>query len=229
MALEHPRSAADYAATLEAMRSETERLSAMVDDLLLIARADAAQLPIVRAPADLMEIVDESCRALKPLLSGRELTLNWNVGDELPIAGDVRLLRRAISNLLTNAIKFAPAGSGVISAAVSLDGDFGRVEIADNGRGIAEEDLPHIFERFYRGARCDGSESEGAGLGLAIVKMIAELHGGRVVARQNAGTGTILTLWIPAAPDRSGDENQPYSGNVSETDGEILRKSGLEP
>lgn len=194
VALEKPRSAEEYAATLATMRSETEHLSEIVDDLLLIARAEAAQLPVVKEPADLMEIADDCCRALRPLAQRKDLFLKWSVGEEVNVPGDARLLRRAIVNLLTNAFKYTPEG-GVISVNVKPDSAFASVEVADTGTGVAAEDLPHIFDRFYRGAA--GAEPEGAGLGLAIVKMIAELHGGRVAVDNNAGKGATFTLFVP--------------------------------
>lgn len=197
VALERSRSAEEYAATLAAMRAETEHLSAIVDDLLLIARAEASQLPVIKEPADLMEIADESCRSLRPLAQSRNLLLEWSVGEEVNVLGDARLLRRALVNLLINAVKYTPEG-GAISVRVKLDTAFAAVEVADTGKGVAAEDLPHIFDRFYRGSGYAGSESEGAGLGLAIVKMIAELHGGRVAVAGNPGMGTTFTLFVPA-------------------------------
>lgn len=196
VALEKQRSAGDYAETLCAMRTEAEHLSAIVDDLFLISRAEAAQLPIVKAPADLMETVDECCRALRPLAQSRNLHLTWSVGEEVNVQGDVRLLRRAVMNLLTNAVKFTPAG-GSISVDVNADLAFATVTVADTGKGVAAEDLPHIFDRFYRGAGRAAAEQEGAGLGLAIVKMIAELHGGRVTMTSNIGKGSTIRLFVP--------------------------------
>jgi signal transduction histidine kinase len=114
------------------------------------------------------------------------------------LPGDIRLLRRAIVNLLANAIKYTPA-KGTISVAVKSEGDMASVEIADTGKGVAPEDLPHIFERFFRSAACAGSESEGAGLGLSIVKMIVELHGGKVAVENNHGGGTVFRLALPTA------------------------------
>jgi heavy metal sensor kinase len=196
VALEKPRTAVEYAATLAAMRSETEHLSAIVDDLLLIARAEASQLPVVREPADLVEITDESCRAMRPIAQSKSLLLNWSVGDEVNVPGDARLLRRALVNLLANAVKYTPAG-GVISVRVKLDSAFASVVVKDTGKGIAADDLAHIFDRFYRGSGRSGAESEGAGLGLAIVKMIAELHRGHVTVASDPGRGSTFALYIP--------------------------------
>ena len=196
VALERPRPAGEYAATLAAMRAEIEHLSALVDDLLLIARADAEQLPLGREVVDVVEVVDEACRALRPLARNKRLALRWEIGDELSVRGDARLLRRAVVNLLANAIKYTPEG-GAIRVTVVPHGDRAAIGIADTGIGLAAEDLPHIFARFYRAHRGSGAQEEGSGLGLAIVKMIAELHGGCVHVDSSPGKGSCFTLFIP--------------------------------
>jgi heavy metal sensor kinase len=206
VALEKVRSADEYAEALRVIRTETEHLSAIVDDLLLIARAEAAQLPITGKPVDLMEIADDSCRAVRPLAQSRNLVLHWSVGDEVSVHGDARLLRRAVMNLLMNAIQYTPAG-GSISVKVESHSALASVVVADSGKGVRPEDLPHIFDRFYRGTDRSGVESEGAGLGLAIVRMIAELHGGRAVAASDPGAGSTFTISIPAdCPERGNPE-----------------------
>jgi heavy metal sensor kinase len=206
--LAQPRSAPEYEAALASIRSETEHLSAIVDDLLLIARAEASQLPVVRERADLMEIVDDCCRAMRPLLQCKGILLNWTIGEEVALTGDIRLLRRAILNLLANAIQYAPA-QGRISVTVRAVGERASVEIADSGPGIAAEDLPHIFKRFYRSARRSGSESGGAGLGLPIAKMISEMHGGSIEASNHSGGGTIFRLLLPTSYIGSVEAAQP--------------------
>ena len=196
--LEKPRSAAEYEDALAAMRDETVHLSSIVDDLLLIARAEASQLPVVKEQADLMEIADECCRALRPLIQAKGLRLNWTIGEGVEVLGDPRLLRRATMNLLANAIKFTP-GQGAISVVVERNGKSAFVKVGDTGRGIAPADLPHVFERFYRSGTVSGTEQEGAGLGLSIVKMIAELHGGEISVASAPGAGTEFSLTIPAS------------------------------
>jgi heavy metal sensor kinase len=210
VALEKSRSAEEYADTLAAMRAEIEQLSSIVDDLLLIARAESSQLPVVKEPVDLTEMVDENCRTLRPLIQRKNLILRWEVGDEVSASGDARLLRRAVMNLLANAIKYTPEG-GTISARITRDPQFAAIEITDTGVGVTSEDLPHIFDRFYRAAPSPSIEPEGSGLGLAIVKMIAELHGGRVTASSCPGKGSTFILHIPVADGRQQDEKTVYS------------------
>jgi heavy metal sensor kinase len=196
VALEKPRTADENADTLRAMRVETERLGTLVDDLLLMARAEASQLPLEREPVDLVETIDESCREMRPLAQRKNLELRWTVGEEVNVGGDARLLRRAVVNLLANAIRYTPAG-GVISIAVRCAGNIVSVEVRDTGMGVPEKDLPRIFDRFYRGKAGPASFQEGAGLGLAIVRMIAELHGGGITAHSRPGEGSTFTLTLP--------------------------------
>lgn len=196
VALERPRMAEDYAVTLAAMRAETEHLSALVDNLLLIARADAEQLPLSVEAVDVMEVVDDACRAVRPLAQSKQLTLRWEIGDEMSVRGDTRLLRRAVINVLTNAIKYTMPG-GAITIAVEPEADGAAISVTDTGIGLAPEDVLHIFERFYRADRALMAHEEGSGLGLAIVKMIAELHGGQVKVESVFGAGSRFTIFIP--------------------------------
>jgi heavy metal sensor kinase len=194
VALERERTADEYKSVLSAMRTEVEHLSSMVDDLLFIARAEADQLPFCPEPVDLVELVDESCRMLRPLIKSRNLSLEWQVGDEMTAWGDGKLLRRALMNLLANAVKFTPE-RGCIAVRVEKQPGQAVITISDTGRGVPAGDLPHIFDRFYRGAA--PPDTDGSGLGLAIVKMIAELHGGGVSVVSESGVGSSFTVRIP--------------------------------
>jgi two-component system heavy metal sensor histidine kinase CusS len=110
---------------------------------------------------------------------------------------DRALLQRAVGNLVANAIHHTPAGGSVTLSAVAKDGEV-RVEVADTGRGVATEHLPHMFDRFYRADPARTSAAGHVGLGLAIVKGIAELHGGRVAVESEPGRGMRVTLHFPA-------------------------------
>lgn len=196
VALQRPRDAGEYAEALASIRAEAEHLSDIVDDLMFIARADADQMPARREEVDLAEIVDDCCRGVRPLAETKGLSLHWDPGAEIQVTADPRLLRRAVTNVLANAIKHTPQ-EGIVS--VRLEAGQGRavVEIADSGSGIPAEELPHVFDRFFRGSRQPGSEDEGSGLGLAIVKVIMELHGGSVEARSLPGQGAAFLLHLP--------------------------------
>ncbi len=196
VALQQARPADEYVRALQAIRKETEHLSAIVEDLLLMARADSAQLPVRKEEVDLVEIADECCRSLRPLAQERNLTLRWDVGSELSVCGDGRLLRRAVTNLLLNAISYTLAG-GTVSVNVRGEAERAVLDVADTGIGIAQEDLPFLFDRFYRVRQQGGSGTEGSGLGLGIVKMIAGLHGGSVTVESRLGAGSTFSLAIP--------------------------------
>ncbi len=210
VALERPRSAEEYASTLASMRLETEHLSAIVDDLLLIARAESAQLQAVKEPVDLSEIADEACRAVRPLAQAKSLHLQWQVGDEVSVPGDPRLLRRALVNLLSNSVKYTPA-DGTITIGVFADHGSASLRVTDTGRAIPAHEIPRIFDRFYRGAGGVCSETDGAGLGLAIVKMIADLHRGQVTVSSTLGQGSTFTLTLPGD---SPQEHETKHGNA---------------
>ena len=113
---------------------------------------------------------------------------------------DIELFERAVANLVDNALKFCAAGSR-ITLGVQRDADTVRVSVADNGAGIAEAELPHLFDRFYQSRQsvAPATGEGGKGLGLAIVKRIAELHGGSVAVHSRLGQGTTVTLSLPAA------------------------------
>jgi two-component system phosphate regulon sensor histidine kinase PhoR len=109
-----------------------------------------------------------------------------------------------VVNVLENAVKYTPDG-GVISVCVRPDSAWVSVEVADTGKGVAAQDLPRIFDRFYRGSGSASPDPEGAGLGLAIVKMIAELHGGRVTITSNPGEGSTCTISLPRLVQAGGE------------------------
>ena len=200
VALERPRSAAEHAATIQEMRGEIERLSEMVQDLLLMAQADAAQIPIREEPLDLMEVAEQACRSVRPLARERDIRLRFEIGDEVPARGDARLLARAAINLLTNAIRYTPRG-GVVLLAVEREPAGAVIRVSDTGPGIAAAEIERIFERFYRADRSGSGPAEGSGLGLAIVKTIAGLHGGSVAVESRLGEGSRFVLRLPCAPE----------------------------
>jgi signal transduction histidine kinase len=189
--------AEDYAVTLAAMRTETEHLSALVDNLLLIARADAEQLPLSMETVDVMEVVDDACRAVRPLAQSKQLTFGWEIGEEMSVRGDVRLLRRAVINLLTNAIKYTMPG-GVIAITVASEAESAAISVTDTGIGLAPEEVPHIFERFYRADKSRSGTAGRSGLGLAICKAIVDSHGGTIDVASQPGAGATFSVRLEA-------------------------------
>ncbi|MBX6315102.1 MAG: heavy metal sensor histidine kinase [Isosphaeraceae bacterium] len=209
VALQQPRTAADYRHVLESLGEQCDRLAALVNDLLLLARADAGQVELRRVPVDLAALADEVIEMYQPLAEERGLELAWDRPDPIPTQGDPARLRQLLTNLLDNAIKFNEAG-GTVTVRVEQAGDRTRLVVADTGVGIPAEHLPHIFERFYQAdpARAAG----GSGLGLSICRWIAEAHGGAIRAESTSGTGSMFTAEFPAMP--ASTENRISDGEL---------------
>jgi two-component system OmpR family sensor kinase len=192
----------DPATAQRALRSahrEIERLSRLVNDLLTLSRLDARPAPD-RRPTDLAALAAEVGEQTRLLAGEREVMCRTD--GPLPVTGDPDRLKQVLLNLTGNAVAFT-GETGRIELRAARRGDRARVEVADDGAGIPPEDLPHLFERFYRGdksrarQRADGG---GSGLGLAIARAIVEAHGGTIAVRSAPGRGTSFTVELPLAP-----------------------------
>jgi signal transduction histidine kinase len=180
---------------LTSLHDETLRLGRLVDDLATLAAAQAAALTLRKAPADLGKIAAGAAEALAPQLAEAQLRLNLDTAPAAVVADEARLAQIA-TNLLTNAIKYTPPGGQVTVTTRAGDGT-ARLAVADTGPGIPEADLPHVFERFWRGA--GARARSGAGIGLAVVAELAAAHGGTVTAASPPGSGAAFTVTLPAA------------------------------
>jgi two-component system sensor histidine kinase BaeS len=199
-ALEDPDVALKFAREIG---SEADRLSHMANDLLTLSRRDAQRTPL-REPVDLDRllpaVVDEM--ALRAGKGG--VALNQEIDPDLPaVSADPAGLRTMLVNLLDNALQYTPPGGRVTVRARASSPQAGVwIQVTDTGSGIAEDDLAHIFERFYRAdkarRRSTGVAGSGAGLGLAIVKGIVEDHGGTISAQSVPDQGTEISVWLPA-------------------------------
>jgi len=147
---------------------------------------------------DLDELVRRLLTVRRPEFEGKGIAVRTAVGVKGFVRADPDLLAQAIGNLLDNAAKYTPPGGDVAIEISPIGGEI-RVAVSNSGEGIAPEDLPFIFERFYRGDKSRSRESGGAGIGLAIVKEVAGLHGGTVGARSDGGRTTVW-LTVPTAP-----------------------------
>ncbi|CAN5339071.1 HAMP domain-containing sensor histidine kinase [soil metagenome] len=181
---------------LRAMREESGRMARLVEDLLVLARLDARR----EMPAELVDLGALTREVVAGNHPGRRIELAAPNGQVVPVLADREALRRVISNLLSNAVKYTPSGKG-IRVSVEREDREAVLRVVDEGVGIPEEDLPHVFERFYR---AEGSrKGEGSGLGLAIVKETVEALGGRTEAENMPGAGSIFTVHLPLS-----DKNQ---------------------
>ncbi|HEY3934862.1 MAG TPA: ATP-binding protein [Gemmatimonadales bacterium] len=199
VALQQPRDGAEYTAALGGVAAESRRLGAILDDLLVLARADSGARPIESIPLFLDDVAADAANAARPLATAAGVSLEVDQFEEAETFGDATLTRQLVMILLDNAIKFTPTG-GAVSLRVGMDGGTPTIVIADTGIGIAASDLPHIFERFFRvnrARRRDGDDTrsdQGAGLGLAIAQWIADAHRARIEVTSSVGTGTTVTV-----------------------------------
>jgi heavy metal sensor kinase len=184
----------EYREALAAVSQQSARLARLVDDMLVLARADAGGYPVVRADVDLDAIVDGCVRELAPRAAAKQITVTARV-EPVSVVADETLLRRMVGNLLTNALAYTPAGGAVDVAMVQRRGAVS-IQVSDTGPGIPPADRERVFERFVR---LDPARGEGgAGLGLAIARWIAEAHGGQVELLSSGASGSVFAATIPA-------------------------------
>ena len=195
IALQRDRDPESYADTLRHIEQEATRLGSIVGDLLTLAHADAGAWPVARERLYLDDIALDAAEAAHVLAGPRGVTVQMGGFEESPIAGDRALVRQLLMLLLDNAVKFTPSG-GCVRVDVAADGDASTVVIADTGVGITAGQMPHIFERFYRG---DGAREQapGAGLGLSIARWIATLHDAAISVSSTPARGTTVTVRFP--------------------------------
>jgi signal transduction histidine kinase len=191
----HARDPAHDDATLRAIEGEAERLGVIVGDLLTLARADAGERPVTREPLYLDDIAADAVEAARALAERKGVVLEVGAFEEARITGDPALVRRLLIIVLDNAIKYTPKEGRVRLDVTAADGRR-TVIVTDTGMGIPADQLPRIFERFYRGDQARHA-AEGAGLGLAIAKWISELHGARL-AFSSLPQGTQVAIEFPA-------------------------------
>jgi two-component system phosphate regulon sensor histidine kinase PhoR len=177
--------------------AEIDRLVQMVEELLELSRIESGDVPIAQEPVDMRRVLVGAAERLRLRAQGGGVSLTLDVPADLPpVLGDAVRLERVVVSLIDNAIKFTEAG-GSIRVSAALAGGAVEVKVGDTGTGIASEDLPRVFERFYKGDRSRGSV--GSGLGLAVVKHTVEAHGGTMSVESEVGLGSTFSFSIPAA------------------------------
>lgn len=198
LALRKPRSEAEYREALAEVHAESVRTTGLIEDLLTLARADAGKAMLERVPVDLHELVTEVAGNAGILASEKGVALSVDVPAHPAIVlADRGSLRRLLLILLDNAVKYTPAGGRVQISALPATGGHAVVEVRDSGIGIHPDDLPHIFERFYRSDKSRSRDSGGSGLGLSIAKWIAEAHQGGMQVLSQPDRGSIFRLSLP--------------------------------
>jgi len=209
-ALARRRSDADYAGSLRVCMKVAQRMRAIVEGLLTLARADAGAIQPRRESVDLTALAREIIAAASTSAAERGIDLRTD-GETVIVNGDPDRLRELISNLVSNAVQYSSTG-GRVTCSISTSEGTAILDVSDDGLGIDAEDLPHVFERFYRANKARSRVVGGAGLGLAISKWIVESHGGKIRCDSAVGQGTQVTVELPAG--RSGKDRPLVSTAV---------------
>jgi two-component system phosphate regulon sensor histidine kinase PhoR len=184
---------------LNTIHRHANQLTNLVSDLLELSKLESQGLAPKRSPVDLGLIIHKASDLLSPAVQKKNQVLKLAVDARLPtIKGNADYIERAIANLIDNASKYTPEG-GQIHVRAAPNGQFAVIEVSDNGIGIPKEDLPRIFERFYRVDRSRSREMGGTGLGLSIVKHVAQVHGGLIEVDSAPGKGSTFRLKLPTA------------------------------
>jgi signal transduction histidine kinase len=182
---------------LRTTQRQVNELSELIADLFQMAQLDAGGLVIQPAPCSLSDLVSDTLESFSALARERGVTLSGSAGQGIdPADLDAPRMGRVLANLVGNALQHTPAGGGVVVSAWRADGALW-IEVADTGEGIQADDLPHIFDRFYRGEKSRSRDTGGSGLGLAIAQGIVQAHGGEITVESQPGAGTTFRISLP--------------------------------
>jgi len=163
--------------------------------MLMITKAESGLHQLDEQQVDMARLVRDACELLAPVAEDRGLSLACEAPETSPVVGDPRMIQRIFANLLDNAVKYTPSGGTVRVSLSEKNGREALVTVQDTGMGIPPNDLPHIFERFYR---CDHSRSQpGTGLGLSLARALARAHQGDITVASTLGQGSTFTLILP--------------------------------
>jgi len=179
--------------------NQVNLLTRLVEDLRTLALAEAGQLPLTKRPVDLAALLQSVLTSFEAQAATQQVILRAEIAPDLPpVDLDPDRMQQTVGVLISNALRYTPP-HGSITVATKTDRASVTIEVADTGSGIAAEDLPHVFDRFYRADKSRARESGGSGLGLAIAKSIVEAHGGSIEAISRPGQGTQLIIRLPHA------------------------------
>ena len=208
IALRHPRDPEHYGRTLEGIIRQADRATALVEDLLRLARSDGQPQSVVLADVDLTPIVTDACDSLRPKAEAKRLDLRLGA-EPVPtvVNGNKDVLNRVVLALIDNAIKYTDRG--LVEVRLATTGSLLKLTVQDTGPGISPADIPNIFDRFYRGDKSRNSAGGGFGLGLAIAKESVALHQGTIEVDSVLGQGSRFVVYLPLAVNRPGREKVP--------------------
>jgi heavy metal sensor kinase len=198
---------------------DIEKLSSIVRALLLLSQAESGQLALQKAPLDLAEVVTDLVDQFQIPAEEKDVHLTSSIEPCAPVEADRTQIERLLSNLLSNAVKYTPKGGSVrVVVGPAREPGWTKISVEDTGVGIPAENLPHIFDRFYRVRNAQTNTIQGLGLGLSFVAWIVEAHGGRIDVASNSGIGTRFTVLLPSGPetaDPSPAESATLASNES--------------
>jgi two-component system sensor histidine kinase VicK len=204
----------DHKEILDDIVKESTRMTRMVEDLLFLARSDSASVPLETEPVSVGTFLAELAERAEALARERGANLATNLSGEGEIEVDQSRVEQAILILVDNAAKYGPQGGRITLSTETRSGSL-RITVADEGPGIPEEELPRIFERFYRMDKTRSRELGGSGLGLPIAKTIAEVHGGRIEAESRVGEGTKMSIYLPVILGTTRRQTEPFPSKTN--------------
>jgi len=196
LALQKERPSGDYRQSLETISQEAKQMSSLIDQLLTLARADAGKEQWNFTEVSLDKLITNLSTDVEILCQEKGLSLQLGQMEDAVVKGDEVRLRELFMNLLNNAVRYTPA-PGTVSVSLRYEGQMAIVAIKDTGVGVPPEDIPFIFERFYRVDKSRSRADGGTGLGLAISRHIADAHGGKIEVESQVGTGSTFSVWLP--------------------------------
>jgi heavy metal sensor kinase len=199
LALQKERPSGDYRQSLETISQEAKQMSSLIDQLLILARADAGKEQWNFTEVSLDKLITNLSTDIEILCQEKGLIFQLGETQDAVVTGDEVRLRELLMNLLNNAIRYTPA-PGVVSVSLRREGQMAVVAVKDTGVGIPPEDIPFIFERFYRVDKSRSRADGGTGLGLAISQHIAQAHGGKIEVESQVGYGSTFSVWLPLRP-----------------------------
>src|SRR5262249_6226616 len=199
VALQEQKSAAEYRDVIGSMLEEVDRLTRLVESLLVLSRADAGQVQLQRAEISLLALAQEATSLVEVLAEEKRQRIAVEGDTKAVVSADRLILRQAIINLVDNAIKYSPADSRILVQASASGNGHAVLEVTDQGPGVPQEHRSHIFDRFYRMDAARAREWGGAGLGLSIARWAVEAHGGEIGLRSEDVRGTTFWIRLPRA------------------------------
>ena len=199
LSLRKARSPEEYREVIAEVLMELEKTSALIEQLMFLARADSGAETLRFSPTNVAEVLREACHQGSALAEAKQIGFKAHInGESVWIQGDASSLRRLFLILIDNAVKYTPP-SGQVEVSLHRNNGFAVAEVRDTGIGIAESDLPNVFERFYRADKARSRESVGVGLGLSIGRWITEVHAGTIEVHSAPGRGSVFQVRLPIA------------------------------